>query len=203
MVYNADNFGKATAKEDVFNNFFDIIYDNISDVPLPENREANEELENLKKTLTLNVAKGEKTTDFVKKINGAKFILGENKMGISEFTLNFNGDEGEFRYINAQGHKSVKFGMGKNIFGLFPEEGYSNDVGTEKTKGFYYKYGASAAWTEEKRLFIKLHILDRYLGNSNIIISFKDEDNEGVYMESHAEAFLTEYSGIAGGKRMK
>lgn len=203
MVYNADNFGKATAKEDVFNNFFDIIYDNISDVPLPENREANEELENLKKTLTLNVAKGEKTTDFVKKINGAKFILGENKMGISEFTLNFNGDEGEFRYINAQGHKSVKFGMGKNIFGLFPEEGYSNDVGTEKTKGFYYKYGASAAWTEEKRLFIKLHILDRYLGNSNIIISFKDEDNVGVYMESHAEAFLTEYSGIAGGKRMK
>lgn len=203
MVYNADNFGKATAKEDVFNNFFDIIYDNISDVPLPENREANEELENLKKSLTLNVAKGEKTTDFVKKINGAKFILGENKMGISEFTLKFEEDEGEFQYVNAQGHKTIKFGMGKNIFGLFPEEGYSNDVGTEKTKGFYYKYGASAAWTEEKRLFIKLHILDRYLGNSNIIISFKDEDNVGVYMESHAEAFLTEYSGIAGGKRMK
>ncbi len=203
MVYNADNFGKATAKEDVFNNFFDIIYDNISDEPLPCDEEAQAELERLKNSLTLNIAKGDKTTDFSKKINGAKFILGENKMGISEFTLKFEEDEGEFQYVNAQGHKTIKFGMGKNVFDFFPEEGYSDEVGTEKTKDFYYKYGASAAWTEEKRLFIKLHIIDRYLGNSNITISFKDEDNVGVYMQSHAEAFLTEYSGIAGGKRAK
>ena len=203
MVYNADNFGKATAKEDVFNNFFDIIYDNIADEPLPCDEEAQAELERLKNSLTLNIAKGDKTTDFSKKINGAKFILGENKMGISEFTLKFEEDEGEFQYVNAQGHKTIKFGMGKNVFDFFPEEGYSDEVGTEKTKDFYYKYGASAAWTEEKRLFIKLHIIDRYLGNSNITISFKDEDNVGVYMESHAEAFLTEYSGIAGGKRAK
>ena len=203
MVYNADNFGKAAAKEDVFNNFFDIIYDNIKNCELPQNKEANEKLNKLKKSLTLNVAKGEKTSEFSKKINGEKFILGENKMGISEFTLNFYDDEGEFQYVNEQGHKKIKFGMGENVFDLFPQEGYSDEVGTQKTTGFYYKYGASAAWTEEKRLYIKLHILDRYLGNSNITISFKDEDNVALYMESHAEAFLQEYIGIAGGKREK
>ena len=43
-------------------------------------------------------------------------------MGITEFTLNFNGSEGSFDYKNAQGEKSLPFGMTKNIFGLFPEE---------------------------------------------------------------------------------
>ena len=65
-------------------------------------------------------------------------------------------------------------------------------------KGNFYKCAASAAWVEPKKLYIKVQIIDKYFGNLGITIGFKD-DVCGVYMVKHAEAFLEEYQGFAGG----
>ena len=84
--------------------------------------------------------------------------------------------------------------MGHNVFGTFPQEGYSGDVGGEYVPGNYYKCAASAAWTEESKLQIAVQIIDRYFGNMLAIFSFR-ENYATVTMIKTAEAFLEEYHG--------
>ncbi|MBO5667416.1 MAG: hypothetical protein J6S45_08210, partial [Firmicutes bacterium] len=65
----------------------------------------------------------------------------------------------------------------------------------------YYKCAASAAWTEEKKLFIKVQIIDDYFGNLSIVMGFREDGKLGVYMCKCAEDFLEEYTGYASGKK--
>lgn len=48
--------------------------------------------------------------------------------------------------------KNIYFGMGENAFDKFPEEGYSDLVGTEYAPGNFYKCATSAAWIEPQKL---------------------------------------------------
>ena len=120
-------------------------------------------------------------------------------MGITRFKLTFCYDGGIFEYTNAQGDKSIKFGrVGYgNKYGLFPEEGYSKEVGSLSEPGHRYKCAASAAW-RGSTLSIRVQIIDDYFGNMTANFSFKD-DGVTVEMKKHAEDFLKEYCGTAVG----
>ena len=71
-------------------------------------------------------------------------------------------------------------------------------MGSQSCPGRYYDCGASAAWIEPHKLFIKVQIIDTYFGILNIILSFRD-DVIGIRMNKVAEDFLQEYEGYAGG----
>ena len=119
--------------------------------------------------LELMAARGNTNSSFFAKVNGVVFDLDPNPMGISEISVRIDGDEGELRYANAQGKKAIRFGMLKNLYeNAFPQEGYSRDVGSVRTKGHYYKYAASAAWTRENTLHIKVQIIDDYFDRLDI-----------------------------------
>ena len=68
--------------------------------------------------------------------------------------------------------------------------------------GNKYDCAASADWPEERKLRLKIQIIDKYFGNGSMEFGFKD-DMVGVYMTKTAEAFLDEYQGYAIGRLIK
>ncbi len=194
---NSDNQGTAEATDIIFNAFFDFIADEMADTPLAPDPEGEKLLAEAEKAQSLRFMKGEKETACAKEISGKKFICGKNRMGITEFTLTFEDDEGVFAYTNEQGEKEIRFGMGKNVFGKFPQLGYYGDYGgINTTDGSMYDCAASAGWMEERKLILNVQIIDRYFGNMFAEFSFKD-DCVFLFMKRTAENFLNEYEGTA------
>ena len=127
-------------------------------------------------------------------INGKTFYPNENPMGIKEFTIKFDGNYGEFNYVNAQGNKTIKFGFGDNVWQQFPEMGYSKDFGGMRTEDHTYRSCASAAWAQDNQLKIFVQLIDEYIGIVDIIIAFND-GKAVIQMIGDAEDFLKEYNG--------
>ena len=195
LVYNGDNQGYKPAASWIIGGFFDHIVDHASPTPLEENRVAFECLERFGQNLSLYAIQGEKTTSFAEQISGREYVCEENVSGICKFSLHFHENFGEFRYTNEQGDKVLRFGLCRNEFSKFPQFGYSNEhAGLPTTDGFLYDCAASAAWREEKKLLLKVQIIDRYFGNFLAVFSFKDKIAT-VTIQKHAEAFLKEYQG--------
>lgn len=196
MIYNGDNQGYEGAEDIVLQNFFEYIVRPACDTPLEPNPEAEEIL---KQPLKLMCAKGEAHTELQDKINDVVFDLQPNRMNITEISLHFAEDTCYFNYINEQGEKSLPFGMLKNAFDYFPQEGYSDQVGSEWTKGHYYRCATSAAWLSEKKLLLKVQIIDKYFGRMDIVLDFEDEKKVNINITKTAEYFLDEYFGTATG----
>ena len=198
MVINGDNQGKEIANKLVYDSFFELIVNPAADESLPEDAAAQEALEKACGNLKLAYAAGNPHSEWEKRIDGVTYIMNENPMGITKMRLQFGETSGKLFYTNAQGDKELEFGLGGNAFGIFPQEGYSDQVGSVYAPGHFYKCAASAAWVEESKLFIKVQIIDDYFGNLSIILGFR-ENLLGVYMCKCAEDFLDEYTGFAGG----
>lgn len=197
MVYNADNQGIADAKQIILNNFYDYIVRKAADSEIPDS--GYEDLMAYAEGLELYKAHGDKTNETATRISGITYKIGENPMGITELKVTFDGDKGELFYVNAQGEKRIPFGMGYNEFSHFPQEGYSDLIGTKKGSRLY-KCASSGGWVDDNRLFIKVQIIDTYFGNLNIMLGFVD-DKVGIEMTKTAEDFLREYQGYAGGRK--
>lgn len=200
FVCTADCQGdEGSGREYIINHFFELIMDKMSAHPLTENEKAYEELTALTSTRELVAIKGNEDSPMREKINGKTYVLEDNRMGITEFTLNFDGDSGTLCYINEQGEKELHFGINRNEFGKFPQLGYSNDVGgVRTTDGFMYDDAVSATWLDDSKLMIYVQIIDRYLGNCNMTFAFRD-DKVTLVMRKCAEDFLEEYYGYAAG----
>ena len=193
---NSDNQGFAASRQLILQGYRHLVAKHVKDAPLPENPEAYKKLCDYIETLKLASVSGKKTVPFAKEIQDKEFVAEENKLGIEKFSLHFDGEKGgELRYTNKSGAKVLPFGMCENVFGKFPEEGYSNEEGGVCTKGFFYDCASAAAWREEKKLQIRVRIIDRYFGNLCLIFSFKNPELVVVDAVKTAEDFLNEYSG--------
>lgn len=197
MVYNGDNQGNIIAKKVIFDNFFDIIVRPEHNLRCPQ--KAQTSLSEYAKSLKLGVMWGNTESDFAEKISGKTFELKNNKMDIKYVKVTINGNEGVFEYENKTGKKSFGFGFGKNVFGEFPEEGYSDKVGSQSAPGNFYKCAVSAAWVEPQKIFLHVQAIDDYFGKLNITLGWRDEKTLGIYMSKTAEDFFDEYSGYAEG----
>lgn len=191
-----DNQGFAAAKDLILSAFYEYIADPMQASPLPEDPSAFARYRALEEGLTLSCLRGPTASPMAGLLNGKTFICEENPMGIREFSLSFGPDgTGVWRYVNAQGGKQLPFGLGKNVFGKFPQTGYSGlHGGLPDEHGCLYDCAVSAAWRQEDKLALKVQIIDRYLGNLYVVFSFR-EDLAFVTMTKHAEQFLNEYSG--------
>jgi len=190
LVYNGDNQGCDIAKSIIIDGFFSLVYDEAEESELPEY--LGEPIGEYK----LFAIQGNSTSSLTEKINGKKFVAKENPMRIREFSLNFHDDgDGSFTYVNATGEKTLPFGINKNAFSIFPEDGYSHEVGSVKEPGHKYECATSAAWATDEYFRIRVQIIDEYFGNLGIEFAFKD-DTCAVRMTKCAEDFLDEYSGL-------
>lgn len=161
--------------------------------PLPEDEQAYAELESYIASLNLVTAHGEKSAELEKELDGKTFIAEENKMGIEKFSFSF-GDVCEFRYKNAQGDKSIKFGRLENVYQKFPQTGYSGPVGGQVCEGHMYDCAASFGWGSENQMNMMVQIIDEYIGELYINFAFRD-GHARIRMYGDAEHFLDEYNG--------
>ena len=128
------------------------------------------------------------------------FAAEENAMGIKWFKLNQKENEGIFTYENSQGVKEIRFGFGHNVFQKFPQTDYSDMIGGYSAPGNMYDCAASADWAEERKLRVRVQIIDKYFANLSIVFGFRNESCVSVYMQKCAENFLDEYEGIMNAK---
>ena len=196
VVINADNQGFSSAKDLIFAAIADLILDELQDDSLPEDPDAYAEALAIGQTLELACMSGETQSPFARELNGKTYLCEENETGITQFSFAFDEEgKGIWRYTNAQGEKELPFGMGKNVFGKFPQLGYSDlYCRVPTTNGFRYDCAASAAWGEPRKLLLRVQVIDRYFGNFFAVFSFRD-DVATVTMSKTAEAFFNEYQG--------
>ncbi len=199
FVCTADIQGLSGEYTPIYINLWKHIKEMISDKELPEDKAAYDELIKKCESLEYPVYPGEKTTKIGESIKNKTYKLNENPMGITDISFDYDADgNGVMRYHNEQGYKELKFGIGKAVIDKFPQDGYFGDtIGVDC--GRRYRCIASGAWTMENILHIKADVIDDYFGNVSIIASFKG-DEIGIYMQKHAEWFMEEYKGFAGGR---
>ena len=203
FVCTADHQGTDNKiRASLVNAFFDIIVDNLSDEPLPEDKEAEELLAKRTENLTLYSETGTEDSAFRAELDGTVYECTANPMGITEFSFTFDkdGKEGVLHYTNAQGKKELPFGINHNVFGKFPQLGYSNDFGgLRTTDGFMYRDAVSATWLEEKKIIVTVQIIDRYFGLMSAVFAFNG-DYAAAQFTKVGEDFLAEYSGELSAK---
>ena len=192
----SDNQGFTSSRELHLQGYRHFIAKHVKDTPLPENPKEYKKLCDYIEGLKLRSISGKKHVPFADEIQGKTFVAEENSLGFEKFSLHFDGENGgELRYTNKSGAKVLPFSMCENTFTTFPEEGYSDEMGGVRTKGFFYKCACSAAWREEKKLQLRVRIIDRYFGNLCMIFSFKSPELVVVTAAKTAEDFLDEYQG--------
>ena len=176
---------------------YDFIVDELRDAPLPEDPEACSACRALCDSLQLRYLPGSTDSPYATDLDGITWHCDPNPMGITRFSIHFGPDHtGTFRYTNAQGDKALPFGLGKNVFCKFPQLGYAREhCCVPTTDGFMYDCAVSAAWREDRKLLLKVQIIDEYLGNFLAIFCFRG-NHATVKMAKTAEAFLNEYHGI-------
>jgi len=196
FVCTADTQGYPNAEALILTALYDIIVDGLSDKALQEDDGAYNELLEYADTLTLYAMTGDDYSAYQEELDSLVWNCGENPLGWKSFSFKFNSDKtGVLHWENAQGKKSLPFGMCKNVFAKFPQLGYQNiHGGVVTTDGFMYDGAYSAAWREEKKLLLKAQIIDKYFGNFIAEFSFKD-DIAYVRVIKVAEGFLDEYNG--------
>ena len=192
---NSDTQGAPSDYDVIVNGFLSFIADRASDSALPEAPKDYETLDKTINGLELFALKGGDGTALKEKINEKTYVCEPNELGMTRFTFAFDGDCGEFRYTNRQGDKILPFGINKNVFGKFPELGYSDEVGREvTTNGHMYSDAVSLRFAEDGKLQMKVQIIDKYFGNFTATFAFVGDEAECLFT-SKAENFLTEYHG--------
>lgn len=200
FIINSDNQGHSPSTRAIlYHMLYGTIVSNLGE-PMEEDTEALEKLNTYIGNLKLFSLNDGITSPCAKEIDGKTYVLDENQMGIEYIHFDFYGDEGVLTYKNAQGVKTLPFGLGHNVFCKFPQENYSDLIATVPEPGNRYDCAVSADWPEERKFRIKVQIIDKYFGNMSMEFGFR-EDKVGVFMIKNAEAFLDEYHGCANGVR--
>ncbi|MBQ9083728.1 MAG: hypothetical protein IJY28_09565, partial [Clostridia bacterium] len=195
LVTNGDTQGNPAAYDLIVNGFLTLIADEMADAPLPEHPQAYEKLETQISGLELFALRGKAESPLRDQIHGRVYRCIPNRLGMTQFSFEFRDDHGIFRYINGQGDKALPFGINKNVFGKFPQLGYSDEVGRERTTdGFMYDDAVSLRFTQNNKLQLRVQIIDRYFGNFLATFAFSG-DEAACKFSATAENFLQEYNG--------
>ncbi len=195
LVTNADTQGNPAAYDLIVNGFLTFIADRMSQSSLPENPQAYAKLEEQTSQLRLFALQGKPDSPLRTAIHGKTYACEPNPLGMTKFSFVFQDDHGEFRYTNAQGEKVLPFGINQNVFGKFPQLGYSNEVGRMTTSdGFMYDDAVSLRFTQNNKLQLRVQIIDQYFGNFLATFAFSGAD-VACKFSATAENFLNEYNG--------
>ena len=199
MACTADTQGNDSARAIFLDMYNDFLLTEVGDSPLDKNEKAYNELCEYVRGLELLCLDGDKTSGISAKISGKAIFLEQNPMNIKWISLDFSADEGTFSYENAQGKKSLAFGLCKNIITEFPEDGYDDLIIGESPEGYRHPCAVSGAWIDKSTFAIKVQMIGDHLGGLFVRVGFSG-DKVGVSMVKNTECFLNEYSGYAIGR---
>ena len=189
-VTTADTQAVKDGTQEIYDAFWDEIYDNAGDgalEPLTDNR--RKEYETFFAGRKLASVKNECTGDEVNKYTGgmknisSQYAVDDNDIQFNGFDIEFRDDFGMLRLDIAGMDISLPFGMNYNIECGIPDDGKE------------YTAASSAGWTGRDTLLINAQIIDECVGNIIIQITFRHNDAV-VMMLKHEENKFNEFSGF-------
>lgn len=200
FIITSDNQAdSATARPIIFHEVYKTLINNIKEKSLPENKVVLDSLGEYMESRILTCQHGENGSTFSRKINSVTYKLSENPMNIASFSIKLEKESGTFKFEKNGIEYELPFGIGKNIFGEFPENRRQllsmGDIGEG-----HYECATSAAWVMDNHLVIKAQITDTYFGCLNIHFVFKD-DKVQLLMKKSGQYILDGFEGYANGKK--
>jgi hypothetical protein len=105
--------------------------------------------------------------EYVSGFTNFSFIFSKTQKGLIQFTFN-------------QWDYTLSFGLGKMETGIFPI--------------YDLAYAASGAWLDAHTLYVRFHIIDRYVGSVHIQFYFGENDVT-IFMKKVEESCFAEFNG--------
>ncbi len=157
---------------------------------------AQRELEDLTEKLTLPALDGIYSSPFASCVSGKKYTLLEKKNDFSEISVEFADTTSAHQH--SAGSTSSTYSYGRLNFTLHDQE-CSLDFGFGSLKcGIFpiynMKYAASAEWLSEDTLYIKVQIIDSYVGSVHFELTFGENDVT-VFLKKVEESLFSEFNG--------
>lgn len=148
-------------------------------------------------SLCLPLPMGENYSSVQDNVNSAVYEMQPNRAGIEKISFTFGKEHCEMNFFARGENKTIVFGMGEYIEGVFPETNYSGErINTPINRG--YRCSAAARWNMENLLLLKCYATDCYLGNITMNVRFT-QDGIDLHFIKYAEWFFDDYQGFATG----
>jgi len=166
------------------------LYPALSDDSLPENPEAQAELQSFSKLPHL-LVQGSVTSSLTAAIAGREYKLQPNKSGWKTVCFEFCDDIGKIIYDNRRGTKEIQFGIGKSIPFQFPD-----DPGRAGPVDLSYDTHTNAAWINDRTLALCIYNITAGYMHLNAVF----EGDEVTILIKPLEGYRGDYGGYMYGK---
>ena len=161
-VTTADTQGIGGGNQYIYDALYEEILPFIQENPLPQDEKSHSELLKLLKNLQIAPLNGETASPTTASISGITWNVQENVMGFSQIRLNFSDSAGTLSFQLKGVTYSLDFGMGNLVTGTFPV--YDMHCVT------------SGVWLRPDTLYVKAHIIDKYVGSVHFEFVFGNDD---------------------------
>ena len=180
-VTTADTQGMAGGNQLIYNALYEEILPNIQPNALPEDLSSQAQLSTVLERLSLKPLDGVLTSPYAVRISGKEYVLTKNENNFSKISVEFiDTFSGILRFTLQETDCELKFGLGAMECGIFPI--------------YNVKYAASAEWLSEDTFYIRVHIIDAYVGSVHFELSFGEKDVT-VFLKKVEESLFEEFNG--------
>lgn len=188
-VTTADTQGIGGGNQAIYDALYEEILPHIEQKELPVNANTVSLYRQTLSRLHITPLQGGTSSLLQQRINGSIFSVAPNPMGFTDLSVTFTSAQENTDSSKAVGalHFTLKgtpcqinFGLGHLVTGIFPV--------------YEQFYGASAIWVTEDTLYIKVHVIDAYVGSVHFELSFGTEDVT-VFMKKQEESLFKEFNG--------
>ncbi len=199
VVVNGDTQPRSNAMTNTLDPLFDLVWDRLSDEPLPENAASKLALDQYTNTRKMLVVPGKHDSPVAAQVNGSTYRMTENDMKIESLRFDFTDGAVNVHWVNDCGEHDLLCGFGENIAQTISETRYGlTQIGTPEGRGL--DCVASAGWVDENSLYTNTWVNDVAFGSLRMQFVF-DGDTVTMLSDKNAEWFLEDYRGFASGTR--
>lgn len=189
-VTTADTQGIGGGNQAIYNALYTEILPYVEERPLPvdetSSRAYRRELSRLQLAPLAPLAGGPRFSP-KRNVSGRLFQLAPNEMGFTDLTLHLSNENtgsqkaaGALCFTLKGTPCRIDFGFGHLATGKFPL--------------YEQFYAASALWVTEDTLYLKINIIDAYVGSVHLELSFGEKDVT-VFMKKQEESLFGEFCG--------
>lgn len=188
----ADTQSIAGGNQQIYDVLYEEILPAVQDAPLPETQETRLLLSRTLDSLHLdplpNTALSADIQKTVRRVNGQTFHVQTTPSAFESFTLRFDSEDpatgaptgGSLSFVCKRQPCTVVFGIGQMRTGTFPL--------------YHLNYAASGAWLSDGTFYIKVHIIDSFVGCVQFQLAFA-KNCLTVFLRKKEESLFQEFDG--------
>ncbi|MCH5249068.1 MAG: beta-lactamase family protein [Lachnospiraceae bacterium] len=187
-VTTADTQNIGGGNQQIYDALYEELLPYIQDKPLPVTKDSSKLLEDILSSLKIEALNSFPMPASAAAIIGKDFrVITENSQ-FDSFCLNIDQlgqydispQSGTLSFVHKNTACTVNFGIGCMKTGIFPI--------------YDLKYCASGAWLADGTFYIKVHIIDSYVGSLHFQLSF-GKDDLTIFMRKKEESLFKEFEG--------